>query len=254
VRDKAGASAAAEGRRARRSAVRRRLGSAALALLAAATAAAWWTTGTRWLAPAAAASAALSWWCRPPGDPERWQRGAAGEAATAGLLARLPKRFLVLHDRRQPGTGGNLDHLVIGPSGVWVVDSKVRRARLRVHQGHVWAGDSRIDVTPVSNQAARVSKALGLPVAALVAVHGVGLRRRGKKVAAVRVVPAVRLTDRIRRRRRGRRLSRQEIVALAARADQVFPPYRRDLRVSRRWAEPGFLAESGCSESRWRRP
>ncbi|MDQ1393076.1 MAG: hypothetical protein QOF30_2053 [Acidimicrobiaceae bacterium] len=220
----AGASAAAEGRRAHRSARNHRLGSATLAVVAAALAVTWSTTGDRRLLPAALVALALSWWFRPAGDADRWQRGAAGEVATARLLARLPRRFVVLHDRCSPGAGGNIDHLIIGPSGLWVVDSKVRRARLRVYRRQVWAGESSVDVTPVSTQALRVGTALGVPATALVAVHGTELGRRGKKVTGVRIVPAARAADRIRRRRRGRHLSKREIVALAARAEQLFPP------------------------------
>jgi len=32
--------------------------------------------------------------------------------------------IVVLHDRRVPGTRGNVDHVVIGPAGVYVVDTK----------------------------------------------------------------------------------------------------------------------------------
>ena len=143
--------------------------------------------------------------------------------ATARLLSRLPRRFIVLHDRRSPGTRGNVDHLVIGPTGVWVVDSKVRQAPLRIRRGQVWAGDYAIDVAPVTRQAARVEEALGTPVNAVVAVHGVGLRRRGKNVEGVRVLPAAHLTRRV---RRGPRLDRRQVAALVARADQCFPPCR----------------------------
>ena len=31
---------------------------------------------------------------------------------------------MVLHDRKVPGTRGNIDHLVVAPSGVWVIDAK----------------------------------------------------------------------------------------------------------------------------------
>jgi hypothetical protein len=137
------------------------------------------------------------------------------------LLARLPRRFIVFHDRHQPGSFGNLDHVVLGPRGVWVIDSKVRRAPLRIHRGRVWAGEYPLDVEPVARQAARVEEALGEPVGAIMAVHGSGLRRRGKVVEGVRIVPAHRLTRRLRRRRSQ---SRSDSAAVAARFDRLFPP------------------------------
>jgi hypothetical protein len=55
-----------------------------------------------------------------------WERGAAGERATAKALASLPSdSWVVLHDVRWPGRPfANLDHVAIGPSGVFVIDSK----------------------------------------------------------------------------------------------------------------------------------
>ncbi|MFI6541437.1 nuclease-related domain-containing protein [Nonomuraea sp. NPDC050547] len=63
-----------------------------------------------------------------------WRKGARGERATARLLAELVDGgHVVLHDRAIGGSHANLDHLVIGPSGVWVVDSKAWHRRTRVH-------------------------------------------------------------------------------------------------------------------------
>lgn len=218
--DRPGWSASAEGRRARRSAARRGPVTAALALVAATAAATGVALGHRGLIVGGLAAAVVAWWWRPAPDPERWQRGAEGEVATARLLAELPRRFVVLHDRRSPGGRGNVDHIVIGRSGVWVVDSKVRRARLRVRRGQVWANGHQIDVAPVTAQAASLQHALGVPVTAIVAVHGQVLRRRGMVVDEVKVLPASRLTRRL---RRGRRLPRRDIAVLAATADRLFP-------------------------------
>jgi hypothetical protein len=55
----------------------------------------------------------------------------------------------------------------------------------------------------------------------LVTVHGSVLRRRGKVVDGVQIIPAARLRRRLRRGRRV--LGRDEIDALAARAERIFP-------------------------------
>ena len=53
-------------------------------------------------------------------------RGADGEETTAAVLAGLPTgQWTVLHDLRWPGRRfANVDHVVIGPPGVFVIDSK----------------------------------------------------------------------------------------------------------------------------------
>ncbi|MGH3336611.1 MAG: nuclease-related domain-containing protein [Nocardioides sp.] len=55
-----------------------------------------------------------------------WERGAEGEAAVAAALAQLPtETWNVFHDVRWPGRRyANVDHIVVGPAGVFVVDAK----------------------------------------------------------------------------------------------------------------------------------
>ena len=64
---------------------------------------------------------------------EMWERGADGEAATAQVLQTLPPGWVVLHDLRWPGRRfANIDHVVIGPPGVFVIDSKNWSGRIDV--------------------------------------------------------------------------------------------------------------------------
>jgi hypothetical protein len=54
-----------------------------------------------------------------------WARGAAGEERLASFLEReLGDEVILLHDRRIPGSRANIDHIAVGPSGVWVIDAK----------------------------------------------------------------------------------------------------------------------------------
>ncbi len=54
-----------------------------------------------------------------------WQKGSEGERALAASLVKyLGDHAIVLNDRRVPRTRGNIDHLVIASSGVWVIDAK----------------------------------------------------------------------------------------------------------------------------------
>lgn len=182
-------------------------------------------TDTRLVAAAVAAVAlAVAWVRRPRPDPERWLRGAAGEVATAVILDRLSRRWVVLHDRRLPGTRANVDHLVIGPRGVWVIDSKAYRAPLRAGWRSVKAGDHRVDTGPAAWEAEIVADRLDVDVRVLVVIHGTGLPRRGRRVGGVRVVPSDALLHRLRwARGRRYRLDRRAVDAFADQAEQVFP-------------------------------
>ncbi|MEO6033765.1 MAG: nuclease-related domain-containing protein, partial [Verrucomicrobiota bacterium] len=51
-----------------------------------------------------------------------YQRGAEGESTVGSLLAKFPDDFRVINDLTTPF--GNLDHIVIGPTGVFVLDTK----------------------------------------------------------------------------------------------------------------------------------
>jgi hypothetical protein len=68
-----------------------------------------------------------------------WNRGAIGEEVLGRRLdALVGENLAVLHDRRIPGSTANIDHLVITPAGVWVVDAKRykgRRPELRIEGG-----------------------------------------------------------------------------------------------------------------------
>jgi hypothetical protein len=57
---------------------------------------------------------------------ELWERGADGEQATAAALDTLPEEsWTVFHDVRWPGRRyANVDHVAVGPPGVFVIDSK----------------------------------------------------------------------------------------------------------------------------------
>lgn len=71
--------------------------------------------------------AAFAFWLlarlSPPGWIENWQSGARGEQETAKVLREVEREgWIVLHDL--PAERGNVDHIVVGPAGVYLLDSK----------------------------------------------------------------------------------------------------------------------------------
>jgi hypothetical protein len=230
MRTVAGTSAVAGYRAAR--AQRRRAAAISSTLLAAAAAAGWATrlvAGTARVALAAATAACLlvAYLARPRPDAERWLRGAAGEVATAARLDRLPaRRWTVRHDLLIPGSRANVDHLVIGPTGVWVIDTKTTRAPARAGWRTVRLGDRTLDSGPVRWEAAVIADRLDTDIRLLIVVHGGGLRRRGGRAGGVRVLPVDRLLRHLRRGRR--RLGRTQVAELTDRMDEVFFPEKED--------------------------
>jgi hypothetical protein len=137
---------------------------------------------------------------RPSSDAVAWRRGAAGERRTARLLGQLERHgWEVLHDLAVPGSRANLDHLAIGPGGVFVIDSKQYRGRLQLDPtGRLWHG--RYPLAPTlravsfeADQAAQVLPDPGVAVVPIVAVHGAQVPWGKLVVAGVTVVPARRL-------------------------------------------------------------
>jgi hypothetical protein len=96
------------------------------------------------------AAAALAWRLRfrPTTDTQAWRRGAQGERRTARLLAPLERHgYKVFHDLSIPGSAANVDHLVVGPTGVFVIDSKQYRGHLHYSAGRLWHGCRPLDRT-----------------------------------------------------------------------------------------------------------
>jgi hypothetical protein len=142
-----------------------------------------------------AVAALVGWWLRfrPSSQARAWQRGAKGERHTARLLDRLGREgYVVFHDLAMPHSPANLDHLVLGPSGVFVIDSKAWSGQ--VHQGSdglIWHDHYRLDrmLATIRWQAETLGRLLGIPVAPLVCVHGAHIQHGGLRAQGVAVVP-----------------------------------------------------------------
>lgn len=53
-----------------------------------------------------------------------WSSGAEGEEKVAKYLAHLNESYYVIHDVVLPRMKGNIDHVVLGPNGVFVIETK----------------------------------------------------------------------------------------------------------------------------------
>jgi hypothetical protein len=132
---------------------------------------------------------------RPSEQARSWQRGSQGERHTARLLDRRLTRdgYVVFHDLAVPGSDANVDHLVIGRSGVFVIDSKQWTGEVRQGaDGLVWHNHYCLDRTleVVRWEADTVGRLLSTRAAALLCVHGAHIQGGGLDTQGVAIVPA----------------------------------------------------------------
>jgi Nuclease-related domain len=142
---------------------------------------------------------------RPSSAARAWRRGAAGERRTARLLGPLERHgWAVLHDLAVPGSRANIDHLLIGSGGVFVIDSKQYRGRLQLDpSGRLWHGRYPLAhalraVSFEADQAALVVTDPDVVVVPVMAVHGAQVPWGKVVIDGVPVVSARRLPSMLR--------------------------------------------------------
>jgi hypothetical protein len=154
--------------------------------------------GPRVAGPAAAAAAGTVGWrlrFRVSANTAAWRRGARGERRTARKLRPLLRAgWTVLHDVAIPDSRANADHLLIGPPGVFLVDSKAWHGHITSgpdgsawHNGHPM--DSALDT--VRWEAEQVAAALGAPVLPMLCVHDTRLPWGELYAAGAPIVPVL---------------------------------------------------------------
>lgn len=83
-----------------------------------------------------------------PQTTRAWKEGAVGEERVAQILQeRLGESAVLLHDRKAPGTRGNIDHIAIAASGVWIIDAKRYKGKVEKRDKGGWfSSDLRLYV------------------------------------------------------------------------------------------------------------
>ncbi len=82
------------------------------------------------------------WRHKAPVD-KSWSVGAEGELKTAAVLNALPDDYFVFHDVIMGNSSANIDHVVIGPTGVFVLDSKNWARTIEKDRWGRWSYNSR---------------------------------------------------------------------------------------------------------------
>jgi hypothetical protein len=133
-------------------------------------------------------------------DARNWARGARGERRTARQLRRLARHgWVVFHDLAVPGSGANADHLVIGPGGVFLLDSKNWRGRLALAaDGTLWHGNYPLTATlaTIGWEASAIADTLAVPahlIQPVMVVHGSTIPWGQQYLGGVAILPASQL-------------------------------------------------------------
>ena len=94
----------------------------------------------------------------------KWAAGAEGERRVAAALSSLPDGWTVVHDRLlRPGRSeANLDHIVVGPTGIYLVDAKNRAGRVTEHEGGLFQHRRRDGRSESVSLAAELKKVHGM--------------------------------------------------------------------------------------------
>jgi len=92
---------------------------------------------------------------------ERFFIGARGEERVSRLLSELPDKYHVFNNF--VACGMHIDHVVVGPAGVFAVETKFWRGKVTIEEGHILVDGhlpSRPPLSQVLREAARVKAAL----------------------------------------------------------------------------------------------
>jgi len=132
---------------------------------------------------------------------------------------------MVFHDVAIPGTPANADHLLVGPAGVILVDSKRYTGRVtQAPDGRVWHNHYPMDHTlrALRLEAQAISAALGVRVRPVVCVHHAQVADGGLVAGEVEILPAGRLPSMLRNRQQ--QLGEADVAGLVAHALSVLRP------------------------------
>ncbi len=132
---------------------------------------------------------------------DRFEAGGEGERITAAALVELPDEYLVHHDLHIEGSDANVDHVVVGPTGVYVIDTKHWAGRATTRKGPPPPGrhPQRRALTNLAWETACVAGALaptGVPMPVpVMSMTGTGIGDRALEINGTWVLPVEMLND-----------------------------------------------------------
>jgi hypothetical protein len=96
-----------------------------------------------------------------------FRKGADGITLTADALTNLPDTYTIFHDVFHPDFNGKVDHIVIGPTGVFALEVKDWRGMITLSGQGVLSVDGKHDQTPTVNTTLAQAQSLRLKIESL---------------------------------------------------------------------------------------
>jgi hypothetical protein len=155
---------------------------------------------------------------------DRRDRGATAEEHVGSLLEQLPPaRWHVIHDASFGR--GNIDHILVGPAGLFTVETKSHPGPVRVGRVH------GATIRQAHAQRDAIEHVIGMPVEPLLVFSRAWVDRPLARRKGVRVLPARVLLAHLRKRKET--LSRQQVQDAHERLKQALIDQQTSERVIR---------------------
>lgn len=149
---------------------------------------------------------------------ERYDRGAQGEEYVGAILEELrADGWLVIHDAELERS--NVDHIVLGPAGLFTIETKSNPGPISVQRLH-----GRL-IRQVQLQKERVEKLVDAPVEPLLVYSRARVDRPGRRRKGIRVLEAAMVPGFL--EEHPRELSDERLAELSERLVAVFADARR---------------------------
>ena len=152
---------------------------------------------------------------------ERRDRGATGEEHVGGLLEELGGEWRVTHDASRGR--GNVDHILVGPAGVFTVETKSHPGPVRVRRLH---GRT---LSQAQAQRRAIEQVTGVSVEPLIVFSRAWVDRPLSRRKGVRILPARMLLGYLSRRQV--RLSPEEVEKVHGLLGAALAGHRQDGRA-----------------------
>ena len=161
-----------------------------------------------------------------------FRKGANGVTLTADALTHLPDTFTVFHNVSHPSFSGSIDHIVVGPTGIFALEVKDWRGMVALSGPGALTVDGKHDQTPAVKTTLALAQDLKLKIEALSGIDSFVQAVMVFPHASVHILPGTRsnltvqrldrLVEYIEKPVSSRQLTSQQVATVACDLQELF--------------------------------